>query len=354
MKTKKASALVFSLIILSMMLATAISVASVAVKDRKSSLATDKSNQAFQVADSGVEVMLKKIYKGNYSSGATLSQLTGCNDSSGTAIVSGDLGGGKTYEISFYDSAGALMDECNVDEIEDINQIKSVGSYASTLRAVQMAVAQRDKLEEDADVMILMDCSGSMSLTDLDNEKNAVKNLIDNLGGQYRFGIIFFSDTLSVQTLTDDKAQLDIFIDAHNSVANGTNTGGAISRAATELQSGLNNRHGTNPQAIILITDGAPNLSSGTYDSSVVCVSSAAPPGGYWNITGAQAALAASTTAKSEEITIFTVGVGLDNLDSQECRTRADNLMTNMATSSLDYYSINDFGSLGSVLDNLQ
>ena len=57
-KPKKGSVLVFSLIVLSILLSAAVAVATVSVSNRKSTLSTDKSNQSFQVANSGVELVL--------------------------------------------------------------------------------------------------------------------------------------------------------------------------------------------------------------------------------------------------------------------------------------------------------
>jgi uncharacterized membrane protein len=64
-KPNKGSVLVFSLIVLSIVLSAALSVAVVNVSNRKSAGSTGQSVQSFQVADSGVEMALEAIYKGN-------------------------------------------------------------------------------------------------------------------------------------------------------------------------------------------------------------------------------------------------------------------------------------------------
>ncbi|MBP5993947.1 MAG: hypothetical protein KA731_03530 [Candidatus Moranbacteria bacterium] len=64
---KKGSVLVFSLIILSIILSAAITVASVSITNQRSASSTGKSVQSFQVADSGIELALQKIYKNNYT-----------------------------------------------------------------------------------------------------------------------------------------------------------------------------------------------------------------------------------------------------------------------------------------------
>ena len=72
LKSSRGSVLVFSLIILSIILSAAITVATVSVTNQRSASSTGKSVQSFQVADSGIELALQKIYKGNY---ATLNAL---------------------------------------------------------------------------------------------------------------------------------------------------------------------------------------------------------------------------------------------------------------------------------------
>src|SRR3990167_8615687 len=63
---RKGSVLIFSLIVLAFMLVSALSIATVSVTEKRASLSTEKSSRSFQVADSGVEIMLQKIYKGGF------------------------------------------------------------------------------------------------------------------------------------------------------------------------------------------------------------------------------------------------------------------------------------------------
>ena len=58
----KGSALVFSLVVLSFLLMSAVSLATISAIARKSSLSSKSSNIAFQSADSILERMLQKIY----------------------------------------------------------------------------------------------------------------------------------------------------------------------------------------------------------------------------------------------------------------------------------------------------
>lgn len=346
------SVLIFSLIILSVILIITLGIASATVIEKKMAGTTNKSIVSFQVADSGAEIILKKIKDVNYS--GLISGLGNCSLNE----ISGNIGTGsdKNYKVTFFDVDGNPL-ACT-DEISDINRIKSIGTYGQTSRAVVLPMLARNKIGANADVMVLIDYSISMSSSDLAKEKNAVIELINNLGSEYRVGIVFFSEHIVVQSLVDlstttNRQYLINFIKtAVTATHPGTNTSGAITRANQELLSGSNNRHGTNPQAIVLITDGVPDLEGGDRDYSVLCGYTDKPR--YWSITYSDAALAASTTAKSNDINIFTIGISFYDLSTQACKDKANQLMSNMATSPLDYYSIDNFDSLKSTLDNLR
>lgn len=133
----KGSVLAYSLIILSVMLLIAISLSAVTLTQTKGALTGQNSSQAFQTADSGVQVVLKKIEKASPT--ANVNSI-GCSDGK----ISGTLSAG-TYEVQLYkydSSAGAdiAMSDCSA-KIEEITKIKSVGKYAGTARAVEVAVA---------------------------------------------------------------------------------------------------------------------------------------------------------------------------------------------------------------------
>lgn len=113
------------------MLVSALSVAMISVTEKRASLATDKSSRAFQVADTGVEVMLEKIYKGNPS---TLSALGICSN--------GDVSGGSPdYVVSFYKSDGTKLTDCSdTNWRSQVAKIKSEGTAGNTKRAVEVGI----------------------------------------------------------------------------------------------------------------------------------------------------------------------------------------------------------------------
>jgi len=136
----KGSVLAFSLIIMGMMLVVALGLASVSSIERKTSSSTNKSNQSFQVADSGVEMVLNRIKNAaglvdiaNLGSGLTCDATTG--------NISASLSNG-TVDVALLDEAGAPV-SCNSSTrtLADVKKIKSVGTFAGTTRAIEAAVA---------------------------------------------------------------------------------------------------------------------------------------------------------------------------------------------------------------------
>lgn len=136
-RTKYGSVLVFSLIILFMGTVIALGMASTAVISRKNSSATGKSVSAFQIADSGAEIVLKKI-KGQDGSIA-LSDAgvlgAGCSGSE----YAGNIGSGKEYAVTFWDASGVQLN-CSA-ALSQVDRIKSVGEFGQASRAIEVAIA---------------------------------------------------------------------------------------------------------------------------------------------------------------------------------------------------------------------
>lgn len=133
-KTKlKASALVVSVVIMGIMLITALSVSLVSIRDRKASMSGSKSGQAFQNAQSGVEIVMNEILKGGYDK---VNELNGCD--SGDGLIKGANG----YAVELKDEDGNKI-VCNdgSKNISEIVSIKSVGTGSNNQRAIEAAVA---------------------------------------------------------------------------------------------------------------------------------------------------------------------------------------------------------------------
>lgn len=158
----RGSVLVFSLIVLSFLLVAALSVATVTVSEKKISSTAGKSSLSFQTADSGVEAVLQKIYRGNYAnlyalasdlhSGASSAECASGNASATPptpATITFDVGQGVSTVSFFtgtngndgYATCGDSTGTTGTDWREKVNKIKSEGTYANSTRAVEVAVA---------------------------------------------------------------------------------------------------------------------------------------------------------------------------------------------------------------------
>jgi hypothetical protein len=146
-QTKKASVLVYSLLILSIMLVIAISISSVSTKNMQGTMTSNKSAQAFQTADSGMEIMMKKIKDEDDRTIVTIDSLGDCNDE-GKIILSSEEVGKGTAEISFFsvdeDAGTSTRIESCSSFLSEVDEIKSIGSYGDTVRAVKMRLAKKD------------------------------------------------------------------------------------------------------------------------------------------------------------------------------------------------------------------
>ncbi len=132
---KKGSILAYSLVIIATMLAIAGSLSVSSVIEKKSASGTEFSMQSLQTADSGVQVALKMIN----------AELRDANpgsitDALGVACDS-EMSGptGSSYKLTFLDRDGAPL-TCD-KEVSLVSNIKSVGTYKNTVRAVDVSVA---------------------------------------------------------------------------------------------------------------------------------------------------------------------------------------------------------------------
>lgn len=135
----RGSAIVYSLIVLSAMLFITASISVVANKEKKNASSTTFSVQAYQTADSGVQLALKKI--GANPSKTILETYPSCV----SGVVSNNTGAGPDgaeYKLSFFSGSNGdvQITDCNA-LASTITSIKSVGTYKDTVRAVQVAVA---------------------------------------------------------------------------------------------------------------------------------------------------------------------------------------------------------------------
>ncbi len=142
-KPKRGSVLVFSLIVLSILLSAAVAVALTSVSNTRSVFSTSKSNQSFQVADSGAEIVLQQIYKTtptHVSLNALATTLGGGAACVGGAITKSGVAGGD-IKVSFYDKDDNLINCADAAWRSKVVAIKSEGTASGTTRLVETAVA---------------------------------------------------------------------------------------------------------------------------------------------------------------------------------------------------------------------
>lgn len=139
-KKQKGSALVFALIMLSIMIVIAVGSFSASVIDQKTSNDTERSVSAFQAADTGVEEVLK-IINSEIELGGSLQTLASaglCN--SGSQYVDSTSLAGRMIKVSFYKTGDVLVTDCFSAIISEIDYIKSTGEFGGTVRAVSVSV----------------------------------------------------------------------------------------------------------------------------------------------------------------------------------------------------------------------
>ena len=139
----RGSVLAYSLIVLAMMFAIVGSMSVMTILGRNSASSSQSSVQAFQVADGGVQVAIKKINGVlNQTNNKVSDAFSGCTlDASGAAVVKNNtLGTGMEYDLNLFDQNGAAITSCSA-LASTVGSIKSTGNYQNSVRAVDVALA---------------------------------------------------------------------------------------------------------------------------------------------------------------------------------------------------------------------
>jgi hypothetical protein len=130
---RQGSALIFSLLILSLILVSAMALVGASLANRRASLATSKSTAAFQIADSGAEDVLGKL-RGSLVTDK-LRDVLG-SDCSGSAYEPS----GKNYKVTFSNDGSEIRCDDTVGELGDDGKgrIKSTATYQNIQRSVEV------------------------------------------------------------------------------------------------------------------------------------------------------------------------------------------------------------------------
>ncbi|MFN8472983.1 MAG: VWA domain-containing protein [Anaerolineae bacterium] len=202
------------------------------------------------------------------------------------------------------------------DKTASPSVVQPGGDVAVTLSLAGLGSTCGDS-HPPADVMLVIDRSGSMSGQKITDAEAAAKGFIDRMDlSTGQVGLASFSDTASLdQVLTQAAGPVRAAIDAL--VADGaTNIADAISLAQGEL-AGPRHRP-ANQRALILMSDGQP--------------------------TAGGDPRAAAAAAKAAGTRIFTIGLGSD-VDP--------NLMRDLASSPSDYYFAPDSSQLDAIYQQI-
>lgn len=168
-KTKsRGSIIAFSLIVLSFILTSGLAVITVASLERKSGLITQKSVVAFQAADSGAERVLERIYIDNSPSlmvtpkdgtmpDSTLQQVATnllviaggatCDGSIDKIVATSSSTPAYTFEVTFYDGAGTIIDCTDATWRDKAIRLKVEGFYRQTARVIELGIKPRPKCD---------------------------------------------------------------------------------------------------------------------------------------------------------------------------------------------------------------
>lgn len=253
------------------------------------------------------------------------------------AVVSGDneptINSGFTCDGSAINNASqtdSLMGDISFSAVQHRNNPNftcdgTVPSITPTITPTPTPLAC-----QQADVMLVLDRSGSISSTELAQLKTAAKLFVDDLGltlTGIHAGKSSFATTGNLNhALTSNSVTLKATIDAL--VSGGfTNLKAGIDLASGELAGGNDRPDGTSPDKMIIVTDGHPNRPL--------------PPG-----TAAAAAKASADAARAAGTEVFVVGVGGD--------VNTAYLQNDIANDPPGhYFSVSDYSGLQTALANL-
>ncbi len=130
----KASALIITMIILGIMLITALSASIVSIREKKASMGENISGQAFQDAQSGVELVMRNILTGGLT---TVSQLSNCEKNTSSPNYGFIVDTSVPYIVELEDVSGNKINCDSAALISSIASLKSAGTSGDSQRAIQ-------------------------------------------------------------------------------------------------------------------------------------------------------------------------------------------------------------------------
>jgi len=136
-KTHKASVLVVTLVIMGIILTSAMSISLISIKERKASIGSNKSNQAYQIADSGIEKVMDALISNPTKNLNSLGLSCSANAAGHAVLTNASVG----YTVELKKSVEASATTCASTKSSEITRIKSIGTVAGqSQRAIEAAV----------------------------------------------------------------------------------------------------------------------------------------------------------------------------------------------------------------------
>jgi predicted ribosomally synthesized peptide with SipW-like signal peptide len=181
-------------------------------------------------------------------------------------LVSADENGYTEPELKDPDESGDADGDGVDDTVELLDEIQTMLWYDEDGDNVYEPGAQGGG---EADIVIVMDTSGSMGGSKIANAKTGAKTLVDAVGPDVRIGLVEFATQESlVQDLTTDKTVIKSAIDGLGTGGT-TNIEGGVNAAreildptnpdVSDIDPGVLGDSNT-PNITVLLSDGAPNV----------------------------------------------------------------------------------------------
>ena len=143
-KTKKASILAFTLIMLGILLAAGLSLMGATLVDQRTAIDSGKAIQSLQTAESGTDIAVSRISNDPTSDLATIFPASlGYNWIDANTVTKSAAQG--DFMLTFLDKDGNELSSSSAKGSE-VESIKSIGTYAGINRAIEVALAASDFL----------------------------------------------------------------------------------------------------------------------------------------------------------------------------------------------------------------
>ena len=170
-KTKKASILAFTLIMLGILLAAGLSLMGATLVDQRTAIDSGKAIQSLQTAESGTDIAVSRISNDPTSDLATIFPASLGYTWSGDTVTASAAQG--EFTLTFLDKDGNELSSSSAKGSE-VESIKSIGTYAGINRAIEVALAAG--------------CEGeNCNILDSGNSTCSVADIASEMGGGDNF-----------------------------------------------------------------------------------------------------------------------------------------------------------------------